>query len=97
MNQNKKVNGFLLFLVIMFPAFLFADELYNYKIYGQNKKTGLVVAGHVWESDKNGNLVAKIYDKMQIQDQCVGQWVGYGVAEISCESGDGYIVEVVKQ
>ena len=106
-NYTKEPNPFLLFIavaiaaviiliIIISPAFLFADELYNYKIYGQNKETGLVVAGHVWEADKNGSLVAKIYDKMEIVDQCFGQWVGYGVAEIKCENGHTYVVEVVE-
>lgn len=86
-------------LLLIFGAFvakLNADELYNYKVTGQNKSTGLVVVGHVWETDKQGNLRAKIYDELTIQDQCFGTWVGQGVAQVGCGNGYQYVVTVVE-
>ena len=86
--------GLMLLLVSMMAG---AEELYDYKVYGQNKHTGLVVAGHLWEIDKKGNLKAKIYDEMEIKDQCFGAWVGYGVAQVGCENGYQYVLEVVEE
>jgi hypothetical protein len=74
-----------------------ANELYDYKVYGQNKSTGLMVAGHLWEQDKEGTVLAKIWDEFEIQDQCLGAWVGYGVAQVGCENGVEYVLEVVEK
>jgi hypothetical protein len=74
-----------------------ATELYDYKVYGQNKKSGLMVAGHLWEQDKEGNVLAKVWDEFEIQDQCFGAWVGYGVAQVGCENGIQYVLEVVEK
>jgi hypothetical protein len=85
--------------VILLVAFASAraDELYEYKVYGQNKSTGLRVAGHAWETDKEGNLLAKVWDEFEIKDECKGQWVGYGVAQVVCENGVEYVLEVVEK
>ena len=90
----------IVILLLIFGAFISkinADELHNYKVHGQNKQTGLVVVGHVWETDKQGNLRAKIYDELTIQDQCFGVWVGHGVAQVGCGNGYQYVVCVVEE
>lgn len=87
-------------LLLIFGAFvakLNADELYNYKVTGQNKSTGLVVVGHVWETDKHGNLRAKIWDEMTVQGDCNGAWIGYGVAQVGCGNGYQYVLKVVEK
>jgi hypothetical protein len=71
-----------------------SEELYSYKVHGQNVKTGLMVAGQVWESDKSGNIIAKVWDEFDIHEQCAGSWVGYGVAKVSCDNGNEYVLEV---
>ena len=101
MNAQRKLIQVVLVIVsiILLAAFASAraDELYDYKVHGQNKQTGLVVAGHIWETDKQGNLKAKIFDEMTIQDQCYGSWVGYGVAQVGCENGHQYIVRIIEK
>ena len=101
MNAGQRFTQVILVIVtiIIFVVFALAraDELYNYKVRGQNKKTGLVVAGHVWETDKQGNLKAKIYDEMTIQDECYGTWVGHGAAQVGCGNGYQYALVVVEE
>ena len=101
MNIQQKFTKVVLVLVTIILLVAFAtckaDELYNYKVHGQNKQTGLVVVGHVWETDKQGNLRAKIWDEMAVQDACFGCWVGYGVAQVGCENGYQYILKVVEK
>lgn len=102
MDAQRKFTQVVLVIVtiILLAAFVSAskaEELYNYKVYGQNKKTGLVVAGKVWEKDKEGNVTAKIWDEFEIQEQCQGSWVGYGVAQVSCKNGAEYVLEVVEE
>jgi hypothetical protein len=94
---------FLLVMLAMLAAIFIliakvssADELYNYKVYGQNKQSGLMVAGHVWETDKQGNVLGKLWDEFEINDNCKGAWVGYGVAQVLCENGIEYVLEVVE-
>ena len=105
--MEKKANEFLLFvivailavvalIIIMSPAFLFAEELNTYKVSGENLHTGLRVVGQAWEQDKEGNIKAKVYDKMKIYDQCWGAWVAYGVMQVGCENGEQYVLEVVE-
>jgi len=89
--------AFCVVLMLLFGRGAGAEELYDYKVYGQNKHTGLVVVGHLWEIDKKGNLKAKIYDEMEIKDQCFGAWVGYGVAQVGCENGYQYVLMVVEE
>jgi len=74
-----------------------ATELHFYDVYGQNRQTGLMVAGRLWESDKEGNLHGKVYDEMTVQDQCNGTWVGYGVAQVGCGNGHQYVLRVVEK
>ena len=102
MESILKLKCIILVIVVLlifgvFISKINADELYNYKVTGQNKQTGLVVAGQVWETDKQGNLKAKIFDEMTIQDSCYGAWIGYGVAQVGCENGYQYIVKVVEK
>lgn len=102
MDYQRRFTQVVLALVaiILLVAFASAraDELFNYKVHGQNKMTGLVVAGNMWEQDKDKGLVkAKVYDEMTIQDQCNGVWVGYGVAEVGCENGYQYVLMVVEE
>lgn len=101
MNIQQKFTQVVLVLVTIILLVAFAtckaDELYNYKVAGQNKNTGLVVVGRVWEIDKQGNLKAKIYDELTIQDQCFGAWVGHGVAQVGCENGYQYVVRVTEE
>ena len=101
MNIQQKFTQVVLVLVatILLVAFATckADELYNYKASGQNKNTGLVVVGYIWETDKQGNLKAKIYDEMTIQDACFGTWVGHGVAQVGCGNGYQYVLVVVEE
>lgn len=51
MNIQQKFTQVVLVLVTIILLVAFAtckaDELYNYKVAGQNKNTGLVVVGHV--------------------------------------------------
>lgn len=98
MNKLKSVVLIIVALIIYggFISFANSDELYHYKAHGQNKKSGLVVAGQIWEADKNGTLTAKIWDEFEIQEQCRGSWVGYGVAQLHCENGIDYVLEVVE-
>ena len=86
----------ILFIVLFIVKLVRADELNTYKVSGQNLHTGLRVAGQVWEQDKEGNIKAKVYDKMKIYDQCWGAWVAYGVMQVGCENGEQYILEVVE-
>ena len=74
-----------------------AEELYNYKVYGQNVRTGLTVAGYIWEADKAGNVKAKVFDMLDVQDQCFGTWVGHGVAQVGCGNGYQYVLVVVEE
>jgi hypothetical protein len=103
MDPIRKLKAIILILVmlIVFGAFFCiktdADELHDYKVYGQNKSTGLMVAGHAWETDKEGNLLAKVWDEFEINDECRGNWVGYGVAQVVCENGVEYVLEVVEK
>lgn len=85
--------------LLIFGAFISkinADELNTYKVSGQNLHTGLRVVGQAWEQDKEGNIKAKVYDKMKIYDQCWGAWVAYGVMQVGCENGEQYVLEVVE-
>ena len=91
------------FELVMFVTLIFAmcltakaEELYNYKVSGQNLHTGLRVVGQAWEQDKDGNIKAKVYDKMKIYDQCWGAWVAYGVMQVGCENGEQYVLEVIE-
>ena len=73
-----------------------AEELYTYKVSGVNQHTGLRVVGQVWEQDKEGHFLAKVWDEFSIQDQCNGTWVAYGVIQVGCENGYQYVLEVVE-
>lgn len=88
------------FTTLIFALFLsvaaHATELNSYKVTGENMRTGLRVVGQAWEQDKEGNLRAKVYDMMQIYDQCWGAWVAYGVMQVGCENGHQYVLEVVE-
>lgn len=101
MDTQKRLTQIVLALVAIILLVAFstakAEEYYHYKVYGQNKRTGLTVAGHMWESDKNGNVKAKVYDEFTIQDQCNGTWVGHGVAEVGCGNGYQYVLMVVEK
>ena len=84
-------------LLLVFGVFISkanSDELHYYKVYGQNKSTGLMVAGRMWEADKQGNLTAKVWDEFDIYDHCEGHWVGHGVAEVRCENKREYVLIV---
>lgn len=86
--------------LLIFGAFISkinAEELYNYEVYGQNMRTGLTVAGYMWESDKDGNITAKVFDELEIQDECNGTWVGRGVARVGCGNGYQYVLMVVEK
>jgi len=101
MNSFYKLKCIILIIVLLliFGAFVSrinADELNTYKVSGQNLHTGLRVVGQAWEQDKEGNILAKVYDKMQIYDQCWGAWVAYGVMQVGCENGEQYVLEVVE-
>jgi len=74
-----------------------AEELYQYKVSGHNDHTGLRVVGRMQETDKQGNLKARVYDEMEVKEQCFGAWVAYGVAQVGCENGHQYILEVVEE
>jgi hypothetical protein len=102
MDAQRKFTQIVLVIVtiILLAAFVSAaksEELYNYKVYGQNKQTGLTVAGVLWESDKQGNLRGKVYDEFSVQDQCNGTWVGYGVAQVGCGNGYQYVLRVIEK
>ena len=101
MNAGQRFTQVVLVIVtiIILTAFATAraEEFYNYKVFGQNKRTGLTVAGHMWETDKSGNVKAKVYDEFTIQDQCNGTWVGHGVAEVGCGNGYQYVLMVVEK
>ena len=86
----------VLFVLLFIAKLVHADELNTYKVTGQNLHTGLRVAGQAWEQDKEGNIKAKVYDKMKIYDQCWGVWVAYGVMQVGCENGEQYVLEVVE-
>ena len=83
-------------LILALSVLARADKLSTYKVSGQNLHTGLRVVGQAWEQDKEGNIKAKVYDKMKIYDQCWGSWVAYGVMQVGCENGEQYILEVVE-
>ena len=86
------------FLVLFVMSLIVeAEELYNYEVYGQNMRTGLAVAGYMWESDKDGNITAKVFDELEIQDECNGTWVGHGVARVGCGNGYQYVLMVVEK
>lgn len=90
------LSAMIVLLVIAISARLAqSDELNTYKVSGQNLHTGLRVVGQAWEQDKEGNILAKVYDRMQIYDQCWGAWVAYGVMQVGCENGEQYVLEVV--
>lgn len=95
--MNKFELGIFVALVFAMCFTAKAEELYNYKVYGQNVRTGLTVAGHMWETDKNGNVKAKVYDEFTIQDRCNGTWVGHGVAQVGCGNGYQYVLVVVEK
>ena len=86
----------VLLVVAVMARVVFGGELNTYKVTGQNLHTGLRVAGQAWEQDKEGNIKAKVYDKMEIYDQCWGAWMAYGVMQVGCENGEQYILEVVE-
>jgi len=87
----------LVFLLLFLASSIaYAEELYSYKVSGHNVHTGLRVVGQAWEQDKKGNLKAKVYDELTIQDHCYGFWVAYGVMQVGCENGHQYILEVVE-
>lgn len=86
----------VLFVLLFIAKLVRADELNTYKVSGQNLHTGLRVVGQAWEQDKDGNIKAKVYDKMQIYDQCWGAWVAYGAMQVGCENGEQYVLEVVE-
>lgn len=73
-----------------------AQELYHYKVHGENNSTGLVVAGWMWEHEVKGDVRAKIMDQMSVLQECNGSWVGKGVARVGCENGQQYYLEVVE-
>lgn len=102
MDPFKKLKLVIIFALLLIitgtiVSVVNSEELYSYKVTGQNVKTGLIVAGQVWESDKNGNIVAKIWDEFQIHEQCAGSWAGYGVAEVRCDNGNKYVLEVIEE
>lgn len=74
-----------------------AEELNNYEVYGQNVQSGLYVAGLMWEQDKSGAVKAKIMDKLEVFDQCEGQWAGKGIAKVKCSNFNEYILRVVER
>ena len=74
-----------------------AEELNNYEVYGQNIQSGLYVAGLMWEQDKSGAVKAKIMDKLEVFDQCEGQWAGKGIAKVKCSNFNEYILRVVER
>ena len=86
----------IIFIVLFIVKLVRAEELNTYKVSGENLHTGLRVVGQAWEQDKEGNILAKVYDKMQIYDQCQGSWVAYGVMQVGCENGEQYMLEVVE-
>ena len=86
----------VLFVLLFIAKLVRADELNTYKVSGENLHTGLRVAGQAWEQDKDGNIKAKVYDKMEIFDQCWGAWVAYGTMQVGCENGEQYVLEVVE-
>lgn len=102
MDPIRKLKIVVLFLVAfaLFGAFVSianSDELYDYEVYGQNKRTGLTVAGHMWEQDKEGNLKAKVWGEFNIHEQCFGAWIGRGVAQVGCENGIQYVLIVLEE
>ena len=100
MSFQSKIIVLLGIIIALSWAYCFSaksEELYNYKVYGQNKPTGMTVAGHMWETDKSGSVKAKVYDEFSIQDQCNGTWVGHGVAEVGCGNGHQYVLMVVEK
>ena len=74
-----------------------AEELNNYEVYGQNVQSGLYVAGLMWEQDKSGAVKAKIMDRLEVFDQCEGQWAGKGVAKVKCSNFNEYVLNVVER
>ncbi len=74
-----------------------AEELNNYEVYGQNVQSGLYVAGLMWEQDKSGAVKAKIMDRLEVFDQCEGQWAGKGVAKVKCSNFNEYVLSVVER
>ena len=74
-----------------------AEELNSYEVYGQNIQSGLYVAGLMWEQDKSGAVKAKIMDKLEVFDQCEGQWTGKGIAKVKCSNFNEYILRVVER
>ena len=74
-----------------------AEELNSYEVYGQNIQSGLYVAGLMWEQDKSGAVKAKIMDKLEVFDQCEGQWAGKGIAKVKCSNFNEYILRVVER
>lgn len=74
-----------------------AEELNNYEVYGQNIQSGLYVAGLMWEQDKKGNVKARILDKLDVFDECKGQWAGKGIAKVTCSNFNEYVLKVVER
>lgn len=74
-----------------------AEELNNYDVYGQNIQSGLYVAGLMWEQDKSGAVKAKIMDRLEVFDQCEGQWDGKGIAKVRCSNFNEYVLRVVER
>ena len=74
-----------------------AEELNDYEVYGQNVQSGLYVAGLMWEQDKSGAVKAKIMDRLEVFDQCEGQWAGKGIAKVKCSNFNEYVLRVVER
>ena len=74
-----------------------AEELYSYEVYGQNKSSGLYVAGLMQEVDKSGHVKAKILDRLDVFDECLGTWQGKGIAKVECSNKNEYILKVVER
>ena len=74
-----------------------ADELNNYNVYGQDAKTGLYVSAIMWETDKSGNVKARVLDKLDVFDDCRGTWQGKGVAKVTCSNLYEYVLKVVEK
>ena len=84
-------------LVISISTMSSAEKLNSYEVYGQNIQSGLYVAGLMWEQNKSGAVKAKIMDKLEVFDQCEGQWAGKGIAKVTCSNFNEYILRVVER
>lgn len=87
-------------IIVAYAVFCFvcyAEELYDYRVYGQSKKTGFAVAGQLWETDKRGAVKAKVYDETLVLDNCNGTWSGRGIALVECGNGCKYVLKVVEE